>query len=57
MVKLKQQTFCCRQRDVMNGVVYARRVRDKQQPIDLIILQMKETDENHGTRRLDGDER
>lgn len=41
----------------MNGVVYARRVRDKQQPIDLIILQMKETDENHGTRRLDGDER
>lgn len=42
----------------MNGVVYARRVRDEQQPIYLIILQMKETDENHGTRRLDGgDER
>lgn len=51
MEKLKQQTFCCRQRDVMNGVVYARRVRDEQQPIYLIILQMKETDENHGTRR------
>lgn len=33
--KVETTDFCCRWRDVMNGVVYAKRVKNEQQPIYL----------------------